>query len=246
MKNAVVTGSSSGIGKSISTLLLETGFEVYGISNTPSGIDNPKYIHIKEDLTDQSFFDRLPDLIQTDSIDILVNNAGIAFRLGAMEFNEKDFNRIYDINFKAPILLTQILKSKIMSGMVINISSVGDRIVWEKYGLYSSTKAALDIYFDVMALEEKNIRFLSILPSGVDTPLSRNLAEGDNGFDWDALIKPEQIAKLVGQIVAGEKDLPSGAKIIVVSEAQKDNLNHAEKLWGYNATTEEFMKLNQG
>ncbi|MBI2064959.1 MAG: SDR family oxidoreductase [Candidatus Yanofskybacteria bacterium] len=245
MKTAVITGSSSGIGKSICDLILKMGFKVYGISRSSSNYDSPNFVWIQADLADYNSFSHISGQITEDAIDVLVNNAGIAFEQDALDFNEKDFKRLFDINFKAPILLVKELKKKIKQGLVINISSVSDRLVGEKYALYCSSKAALNTYFDVAALEEKNMKIISILPSYIDTPLLRKLQEHNKDFDWNLTMKPEQIAEFVERIINDNKDLSSGAKVIVVSDSLKEDLEYNENLWGYNVTTKELLKVKQ-
>ena len=193
-KVTIVTGSSSGIGKAIAALLLNLNYKVYGVSKSPSVFNNGNFIWVQADLTSENDLQRITKEIKDDSINILINNAGIAFEKGALAFTELEFRKIFDLNFKAPILFTQALKEKLNKGLVINISSVSDRLVGEFYALYCSSKAALNIYFDVVALEEKDMKIISILPSYVDTPLLRKLQENNKDFDWNLTMKPEQIA----------------------------------------------------
>ncbi len=244
MKIAVITGSSSGIGKAIADLLLAIGYKVYGISRSKSFFRNTKFIWIKADLTKIKDYSQISKSIKENKIDVLINNAGVAFEKSALDFTEKSFNRMFDINFKAPILLTEKLKGKLFGNLVINISSVSDRLVGEKYALYCSSKAALNKYFDVVALEEKKIKFISILPSYVDTSLLRNLQKNNRDFDWVGTIKPTQIAELVGTIVEN-KNIPTGSKIIAVSNSLKEDLEYKENLWSYNVTTKNLLRLKQ-
>ena len=243
MKTAIVTGSSSGIGREISRTLLGMGFKVYGISKTICEFNDPNFVWIGADLTDSDEFKRISKIISEDVIDVIINDAGIAFELDSLSFSEDDFKKIFDINFKAPILLTQEFKSKIRGGTIINISSVSDRLVGEGYALYCSSKAALNIYFDVVALEEKNVNFISILPSYVDTPLLHKLQEGNKDFDWNATIKSQEIAEFIKEIINHKKEALNGARIIIVSEALKEDFEYIENLWGYNVTTKELTKL---
>lgn len=183
-------------------------------------------------------------MILEKKIDVLVNNAGIVFERKALDFTVNDFEQMYSINCKAPILLTKELNRKLTGGLVINVSSVSDRIVGEKYSLYCSSKAALNIYFDVVALEEKKIRFVNVLPSYVDTPLLRKLQQSRK-FQWEITLKPEEVAEFIERIIEDKDGLSSGSKIIIVSDSFKEDLRHDENLWGYNATTKKLFKLKQ-
>lgn len=241
-KIAIVTGSSSGIGKSIATLLLELGYKVYGISRSFSDFNNENFISIKADLTSEKDLQQIPKRIEESSVDVLINNAGTAFENEALAFSAIEFKKIFDINFKAPILLTQALKNKVRKGLVINISSVSDRLVGEGCALYCSSKAALNIYFDVVALEEKDIKVISLLPSYVDTPLLRKLQSNNKDFDWSIPMKPSDVAGFVGKVINEQESLPTGSKIIVVSDSLKEDLEYKENLWGYNVSTKQLSK----
>jgi len=241
-KIAIVTGSSSGIGKAIAELLVEKFYKVYGISREAGEISNPNFIWIKADLLDPLTYERVPKEILEEKIDLLVNNAGIIVKQNGLEFTEETFRKTFDTNLKAPILLTKTLKEKLNKGLVINISSVSDRLVGENHGLYCASKAALNKYFEAVALEEKSIKFVSILPSYVDTPLLRKLQEGQD-FNWDEVIKPQEIAELVERVASEEIAVFSGAKIIVVTDSLVEDLEYDEDLWGYNVSTKSLSRL---
>ncbi len=239
----MVTGSSSGIGKAISGLLLQLGYKVYGISRSKSMFKHMNFVWVRVDLTKTKDYSLIFDSIKENKIDILINNAGVAFENRALDFTEEEFAQMFDVNYKAPILLTKKLKEKLTGNLVINISSVSDRLVGEKYALYCSSKAALNRYFDVVALEEKKIKIVSILPSYVDTNLLRNLQKNKN-FDWTATIKPKQIAELIDRIIE-DKNITTGSKIIAVSDSLKEDLEYKENLWSYNVTTKKMLRLKQ-
>lgn len=243
-KIAVVTGVSSGIGESICKTLLQKDYKIYGVSTTKPSLKNSHFIWIKADLREPSFYSQINNRVVEDEIDVLINNAGIAIERGALDVTLDSFEEVFGVNFKAPILLTKALRDKIEGGLVINISSVSDRLVGEKYSLYCSSKAALNIYFDVIALEEKGFKVVSILPSYVDTPLLRKLQE-NRDFPWDAVMKPDQIAEFVQRIIEEQSSIDTGTKIIVISDSLKEDLEDVENLWGYNVDTRELFRLKK-
>jgi NAD(P)-dependent dehydrogenase (short-subunit alcohol dehydrogenase family) len=243
-KIAVVTGTSSGIGKAITKSLLTKGFKVYGIARTYADIQHSNFVPIEADLSNPASYQLIKNSITEDYIDILINDAGVAFETPALAFTEIDFKKMFGINFCAPILLTQTFKEK-LRGFVINISSVSDRVIGENFALYCSSKSALNIYFDIIALEEKNIKFISLLPSYVDTPLLRTLQKNNPDFDWSATVQPADISLLINKIIDAPQDFFSGTHIIVATEALKEDFEYHENIWGYNTDTNELKKLNQ-
>lgn len=78
-------------------------------------------------------------------IDILVNNAGVEVVKPLCDIALADFNKVYQINVLAPLLVLQAVKPHLRSpGRVINIGSVGARCGFKQLSLYCSSKAALE------------------------------------------------------------------------------------------------------
>jgi len=120
--------------------------EVYGISRSRPSIESPHFIWLKADLMDSSDITKIPTFIQEKAIDLLVNNAGTAFEKPALDYTDDDFEKMFTLNFKAPIKLTKALFPQLSNRLVVNISSVSDRYPDPLYGLYASSKAALNIF----------------------------------------------------------------------------------------------------
>jgi 3-oxoacyl-[acyl-carrier protein] reductase len=78
-------------------------------------------------------------------VDILVNNAGTEVVKRLEDIQVQDYEKVYNINIRAPILLTQALIPRFnSSSRIINIGSVGARAGMPGLGLYCSSKAALE------------------------------------------------------------------------------------------------------
>ena len=237
---AVVSGSSYGIGEAISRKLLENGFKVYGISRTPPKFDNPKFVWLKADLMSESDIKNIPGQIEEKSIGLLVNNAGTAINEEVLEFKDGDFDQIFGLNFVAPIKLTIALFSKLTNGIVINISSLADRF---PDGLYGSSKAALNNYFETIAAEYRDTKIIDALPSYVDTPLLRSLHKDQKDFDWSQTNQPEQIAEFVDFMLENSENIESGSRVVVVSSAQDDGEYDPEKLWLFVTDKKKLTRL---
>ena len=161
-KIAVVTGVSKGIGEAITNELLQNNFKVYGISRSKPKIKNDNFIHIPANITNQKLITTALSKIKEQQIDLLVNNAGVAIEKIGLPFPKEVFEKTFYTNFIAPITVTGILKDKLQNGMVINISSVSDRLVDPLYGMYCASKTALNRYFEALSLEETKIKFISM------------------------------------------------------------------------------------
>lgn len=245
MKIAVVTGASYGLGLSITNLLLLNDFKVYGISRSEPPVKNNNFVWIKEDLLNDNGFKNIINNIKEDKIDLLVNNVGTAILESALEMTDKNFDLTFKLNFKVPIKLTNLLKDKLENCLIVNISSNSDRFAQKDYGLYSASKAALNIYFDTIAVENKDIKVFNLLPSYIDTPLQHKLNDDgkDKEFSWNITMNPDSVAKSVLKLFEDKDNYPTSAKIMIVSNKLIDDTEDPEKLWYYNVDTEEFEKL---
>lgn len=243
MKTAVVTGGSYGLGRSICEALLKDNFRVYGISRSKPSISNDNFIWIKADLYNDLNIKSLVEKIKENRIDLLVNNAGTHVEELSLSFSQENFHKIFDLNFISPILLTKSLSSKLNNGLIINISSTSDRFAEEGSGLYCASKSALNIFFDALALENKNIKVLSVLPDYVDTPLQHKLSDKSKDFDWRKCVMPQDVAILIKDLVNEKYDLNSGTRVIVINNKAIGAIRDPEKLFYYNVDTKEFKKL---
>jgi len=115
-KVAIVTGASRGLGQGIAVSLAEAGCDIVGISTkeSPETGDlirkvGKKYLDIPVDLTSQDELDSvIKRVVDTFSkVDILVNNSGIIRRADALEFSEKDWDDVMNVNLKSTFFFSQ-------------------------------------------------------------------------------------------------------------------------------------------
>ena len=167
-KTALVTGASSGIGKSTAALLIEAGVKVYAAARR---IDMMKDIEargahlIKMDLTDDgSIVSGVNTILAKEgSIDILINNAG-SFLYGAIEdVALADARSAFEVNLFGLARLTQLIVPTMRRkgyGKIVNVSSMGGKVYTQFGGWYHASKHALEGFSDCLRMETK--------PFGVD------------------------------------------------------------------------------
>jgi NAD(P)-dependent dehydrogenase (short-subunit alcohol dehydrogenase family) len=185
-KTAIVTGSSSGIGKEISLILARNGYNTFATMRNLDKASELKFIADSENL--QSLhFEQLdvtnPDSVQyaitninnkTGRIDILVNNAGYGL-IGAFEDTSIDeVKDQYETNFFGLIRTTQAvlpIMRKQESGLIVNISSGVGRFGIPTLSSYASTKFALEGLTESMSyeLEPFGIRTVLVEPGVIKT-----------------------------------------------------------------------------
>lgn len=242
MKTAIVTGSSYGIGYSITSKLLNEGYKVYGISRSETKIDNENFVWLKCDLYNQEEIKKTATLIKEEKIDLLINNAGTHFEEYGSDFSSDSFKKMFDLNFVAPILLSKLLFNKLIRGTIINVSSTSDRFAEAGSGLYCASKAALNMFFEAFSMENNNIKVIHLLPNYVDTPLQRSMKH-DTNFDWGQCVSSDDVANTIIRIAKDEINVETNTKIMVLNNKSLDATEDPEKLLFYNVDTKEVKKL---
>ena len=185
---ALVTGAGRGIGKAIAITLAKEGVEVVLTARTLAELGQVKKeiesiggkaSVVPADLTKDPDIAKLFEEISSKftKLDILVNNAGIGVFAPVRSLAVTDFDRMWNLNMRAVMLVTQkALKSMEAqkSGAIVNVASLAGRNAFVGGAGYAATKWALIGFFRSLMLEvrEQNIRVMTICPGSVDTSFS--------------------------------------------------------------------------
>ena len=149
---AVVTGASSGIGKSTVEKLLEDGFVVVGFARRADRLNEitGEHFHaVVGDVTNKSDVNNLVDEVKDryGKIDVLVNNAGVGY-LGRMdETRLEEWDKMIDINLKGLLSVTHAFLPMLVENRahLINVDSVAGHEVYPDGVVYCSTKHAVRV-----------------------------------------------------------------------------------------------------
>ena len=208
-KTALVTGASSGIGRAISTQLLDAGATVLGLcrdtSKLPAGVQP-----IACDLSEPSQIDEV--FASLSHLDILVNNAGLALLSRISDGSPTDWETMWQLNVKALTICCQ--KSLTLfpqsGGQIVNTSSMSGHRVPPTGGFYSPTKFAVRGMSDALRYElradDNPTRVATVSPGFVDTPLLDHYFKGreDQLAQTRAsirMLQPEDVAASVLHIL---------------------------------------------
>jgi NAD(P)-dependent dehydrogenase (short-subunit alcohol dehydrogenase family) len=180
-KVVLVTGASSGIGKSIATHLSDNNYTVYGTSRNPSRYPDSDFTLLALNVQDQESINETVNAIieKEGQLDVLINNAGVGIT-GPMEETPMDqVEHAMNTNFFGPLrvlqaVMPQMRKQK--SGRVINITSIAGYMGLPYRGIYSASKGALEIATEAYRMEcaHLNIHFSNVAPGDFAT----NIAAG--------------------------------------------------------------------
>lgn len=180
-KVVLITGGSSGIGKSIGTYLNEKGYTVFGTSRTPQKYSNSPFALVALDVANQaSIVAAVNHVIEkAGTIDVLINNAGAGITGPIEETPDHEIKRNFETNLFGPInvikaVLPQMRKQA--SGLIINVTSIAGYMGLPYRGVYSASKGALELITEALSMELKdfNIKITNVAPGDFAT----NIAAG--------------------------------------------------------------------
>jgi NAD(P)-dependent dehydrogenase (short-subunit alcohol dehydrogenase family) len=180
-KVVLITGGSSGIGKSIGEFLHHKGFVVYGTSRNPERILNSVFPLIALDVRNvDSIHSAVAKVIAISGrLDVVINNAGVGITGPLEEIPMSEIKNNFEINFFGPIevmkaALPQMRKQQ--SGLIINITSIAGYMGLPYRSIYSASKGALELITEALRMEVKcfGIRITNVAPGDFAT----NIAAG--------------------------------------------------------------------
>ena len=180
-KVVLITGGSSGIGKSIGEFLHHKGFVVYGTSRNPEKVLNSVFPLVALDVRNtESIHLAVAKIISISGrLDIVINNAGVGITGPLEEIPTAEIKNNFETNFFGPIevmkaVLPQMRSQK--SGLIINITSIAGYMGLPYRSVYSASKGALELITEALRMEVKSfgIQITNVAPGDFAT----NIASG--------------------------------------------------------------------
>jgi len=223
-KVILITGASTGIGRATAEYLTQLGHRVYGTSRKPFTEIVPFQTLLLDVNDETSIQAAIAQLLQREQrLDVLINNAGLGI-IGALEetpdalieqvFNTNVYGLLRMCRAALPVMRLQ------GNGLIINVASIAGRMGLPFRGIYSASKAAVEILTETLNIELKpfGIRACSILPGDVRTNINaarlvampslaspyRSFVETMNNIVNDEVSKAEDplyIAKIIEQAI---------------------------------------------
>jgi NAD(P)-dependent dehydrogenase (short-subunit alcohol dehydrogenase family) len=205
-KVVLITGGSSGIGKSIGEFLHQKGFVVYGTSRNPEKVLNSVFPLVALDVRNSdSIKTAVNKIIETSGrLDIVINNAGVGITGPLEEIPTEEIRNNFETNFFGPIevmkaALPQMRKQN--SGLIINITSIAGYMGLPYRSVYSASKGALELITEALRMEVKafGIEITNVAPGDFAT----NIAAGRYHAP---VVKDSAYEKVYGEVLATMND----------------------------------------
>jgi 2-deoxy-D-gluconate 3-dehydrogenase len=191
---AIVTGGSRGIGKGIAISLAKAGADIavadiIDASEAVGEIEalGRSAISVKTDVSKKKSIDSMVAEVinKFGKIDILVNDAGILKLAPSESMEEKDWDKLVDINLKGYFLCAQAAGKEMIqqkSGSIINIASIAGINAYQQGAAYSSSKGGVILLTKALAAEwgKYNIRVNAICPGVILTDMTKDMMENED------------------------------------------------------------------
>src|SRR5262245_25401020 len=176
-KIVLITGATAGIGRTTALHLAQQGNHVIATGRKPAELAKVKQeaglskldtleLDVTSPVSIAAAVAAVDKLTSGRGLDVLVNNAGFGILGPTSEISDSEMRRQYETNVFGLMNVTRAFLPKMMerrAGRIINVSSVGGRITLPYFGVYNSTKYAVESLSDALRYE--------LLPFGIDVAL---------------------------------------------------------------------------
>lgn len=236
-RNALVTGASRGIGRSIALSLSENGAHVILVARNEQLLNEVKSEIesqggsaqvIAADLALEEAAEQIAQQIDVDSLNVLVNNAGgNSFMSPVQSMRLSGWRKTLNLNLDSIVALTQALIPRLVNSgnsSVINVASVAGLNSSPFMSHYGAAKAALISFSRSLAVElaAQGVRVNSLVPGWIETDLTdflRDTKEAEAGAlarvpmaRWG---RPEEIADAALFLASDSSSFMTGQELIV-------------------------------
>ena len=205
---AIVTGASTGIGRSLA-IKLSDNYLVYLISRNKNNLNKTKeLINLKNndckiivcDISEIESTDEIYSQIENkEKIELLINNAGIGVFKNITDTSIEDWNDTLNTNLRGSFLMTKMIADNLKakkSGKIVFISSVAGLQPYKNSTAYVASKYGLRGFSSALReeLREFNIKVITVFPGAVNTPIwdGKNMEELRN-----SMIKSDDLTETI-------------------------------------------------
>jgi short-subunit dehydrogenase len=188
----LITGASEGIGAACAAEFARCGAKLVltarseaGLRKAAAAAEAPDALIVPGDLTDDAHRRTLAAraIERFGAIDILINNAGLGLYVPSWAVPMEDARRLMELNFFAPLALTQLVAPQMRerrTGLIVNVGSIAGKVTLPWMTLYSLSKFALGSLTEGMRMEllASGVRTMIVCPGYVKTGFQQHVVAG--------------------------------------------------------------------
>lgn len=233
MNTVLITGGTRGIGAAIADVFESAGANLLLTGTDPDQIkilndnaqENRRYI--SADFSNpESTKSLLSQIESLDRLDVCINNAGINIIKSVYEVEDEDFQRLTNVNYRAPYLICQAAAKKMREkqyGRIVNIASIWSVVTKPGRSMYASAKTGLVGMTRALAtdLAPDGILVNCVSPGFTLTDLTREslsqeeIDEIGKQIPCERMAEPSEIAKVVAFLSSHDNTYITGQNIVV-------------------------------
>ena len=238
---AVITGAGRGIGRATAVELARLGYLLVLASRTAGELNETirlaggAELHgagsygigalaVPTDVTRPAEVERLVRTAvgRFGRLDAVVHCAGLAPQRSVAEMSPEEWHAVIDTNLSAAFYLCRAAWpafERQRGGVIVQVSSLAARDPFPGFGAYAAAKAGLHLFGTCVAREGRaiGVRVHTVAPGAVETAMFRKLMTPDQ-WPREKTMEPAEVAKVIGQCVAGDLRDTSG-EVIDLSKA---------------------------
>jgi len=239
-RKAIITGSSSGIGRSCAIRFSQEGADVCVNYYSEHEVDDAnevvgqieangrKAIAVQADVGSEDDVKRMVAAAHEafGGVSTLVNNAGIENQVPTMEMSLKDWERVLRTNLTGVFLCMRECGNLMLDrgGAIINMSSVHQFIPWPGFAHYCASKGGMKLLTETAAREwaPHKIRVLNVAPGAIATPINNFVLddpEAKHAIEEEIPLgrfgQPEEVAATVAWAASDEASYLTGSTLVV-------------------------------
>jgi 2-deoxy-D-gluconate 3-dehydrogenase len=231
-KVAVVTGSERGLGRGMAVALAQAGADIVGVTYVADAPETAaavqaagrKYLHVQANLLSIEPVKSIVDtaLKAFGHIDILVNNAGIIIRNDSVDFTEKEWDDVMNVNLKSAFFMCQAVARQFIAqgtgGKIVNVASMLSFQGGVRVPSYTASKSGIKGITMLMANEwaKHGICVNAVAPGYMATDNTTQLRADE-----------KRSAEILGRIPAGRWGTPEdlGGAVVFLASSASDYVN---------------------